>query len=202
MRYTYAVLAVVALIGGCSSSDSDTPATTLPPETVATTTTTTTPTTTTTAPTTTTTTVPTTTTTTAPTTSTEPPPNVDELRENAIDVIVTGFEDWEWERVDVIYFDEEGTFVIEGQLVWASESRQENTHWESVQLLAEWVGAVEPPEAAVWAFGGPPIVHLTTTSDDGNYRYQSWTDYESFVEIVNRRMGMDDWKEASDAGFQ
>ena len=85
--------------------------------------------------------------------------------------------------------------------MWNSESRQENSHWESVQFLAAWVGNTEP-DASTVLFGGEPIIHLTTVSTNGDYRYQSWTTYESFVEIEARRMGLDEWKELSDAGFR
>ena len=51
-------------------------------------------------------------------------------------------------------------------------------------------------------FGGDPIVHLTTVSGGGDYRYQSWTNHDSMVAIEARQMSLDGWKAASDAGFQ
>jgi hypothetical protein len=153
------------------------------------------------------------TTTQPPTTTTTQPPTttttrdveelVEDIRAGLIDAVVADFEDTgSYDRVDVITFDGEGTFVIEGTLQWASEGRQENAHWESITSLAIFFGDQGREAIARLLGGDPPIVHLTTVSSNGDYRYQSRTDHETFVGIFNREVGIDGWRDAANAGFQ
>lgn len=146
------------------------------------------------------------TTTQPPTTTTQPPTttttlSLGDIQGQVIDSIVMFMESSDYDRVDVAVFDGEGTLVVEAKQKWASKDRQENVHFETVQFLAAAFSGISYDRLAL-VFEGDPIVHLTTVSTDGNYRYQSWTDNPSFVAIDGRQMGLDAWKDAADAAFQ
>ncbi len=54
--------------------------------------------------------------------------SVEEFQDEVIRAVIVAFEESEYDRVDIAYFDGEGTFVLEGHLRWASRDRQEDTH--------------------------------------------------------------------------
>jgi hypothetical protein len=131
--------------------------------------------------------------------------NVDELRKDFIDAIRLALEAdtgelGEFERVDVIYIDGEGTLEIEGHLVWSSKDRQPESNWESITYLSPLTQAA--PEPPVALFGGEPIIHMVTVSADGDHRYESLTDWETLTAVWDRLIGFDGWVERSDAGFR
>ena len=198
-----ALLAVVLLAAACTASNE---AATTSTEAATTTTTTTTPATTTTTPATTTPPPATTTTTpTLPPTTVTTEIDVDEVRADFVDMIRRGLEAdtgelGEFERVDVIHMDGEGTLEIEGHLVWSSKDRQPESNWESIAFLSLFAEVLEA--TPVNLFGGEPMIHIITVSTDGDHRYESLTDWETLTGVADRLIGFDGWVERSDAGFR
>jgi hypothetical protein len=109
-------------------------------------------------------------------------------------------ESGEFERVDVIYMDGEGTLEIEGHLVWSSKDRQPESNWESIAFLSLFAEVLEA--TPVNLFGGEPIIHIVTVSTDGDHRYESLTDWETLTGVADRLIGFDGWVERSDAEFR
>ena len=212
-----AIATVMLLAGACGGDDDSESAA----DTAAPTTTTASPTTTTTASTTTTVAPATTTTTTtaAPTTATQGEFDTEEARAGIDEFAIALLEGGEFDRVDLVRWDDDGTYEIEGHLLWASRDRQEDSHFASVVQVAELfdaavVGAVVVTESdttfdPVVLFGvrsdsrrGDPVVSLRTVSADGDYPYSSTTDWETLMALANRQISFEEWKEAANAGFE
>ena len=85
----------------------------------------------------------------------------------------------EFERVDVIYFDGEGTLEIEEHIRWASRDRQPDAQWGSITFIALFFGLTD--EKPIGLFGGEPLIHIVTVSTDGEYRYESTTDRDTLI---------------------
>ncbi len=147
-----------------------------------------------------------TTSTTQPTT-TSTTVDVAAIRTQFVDVVVAGLEDatgssGEFERVDRIAF-EEGVLEIEGHLRWASKDRQANSQWLSIGFIAEFFSLLEFKDLqAVILFDGPPRIHLVTVAADGDYRYESITDWQMLKDIGNRSLSFEGWVESAQAGFR
>lgn len=200
MRRIVEILLVMSVIAAsCSSgedaADTTTVATVAPTTTAATTTTTT-----------------ATTTTQAPTTTTQASTttavDVDAVRADILDVVVGGLEDatgtaGEFDRVDVILFDT-GVLEIEGHLLWASEDRQADSQWQSIVFVATLLagGILEKGQAVNLFDGADPRIHMVTVSVDGDYRYESLTDWDTLVAVGARSLGFEGWVEAAGAGFR
>jgi hypothetical protein len=133
--------------------------------------------------------------------------DVDAIRAEVLDVFVRGLEDatgnaGEFDRVDVILFDT-GVLEIEGHLRWASEDRQADSQWQSIVFVATVLaGEIEKGQARTLFDGADPRIHMVTVSVDGDYRYESLTDWETLVAVGARSLGFEGWVEASGAGFQ
>lgn len=149
---------------------------------------------------------PTTTTTTRASTTFTTSVDLDALRAELFDLVTSALESGrlgEFERVDLVSFDA-GSLEIEGHLRWASEDRQSDSHWASVVLLAQLfcLTDMEVGQAANLFDGRDPRVHMVTVSVDGDYRYESVTDWDTLTAIGARNVGFDGWVEATGAGFK
>ena len=132
--------------------------------------------------------------------------DANQARANFVDgIVVGGLENstgtgGEFDRVDLAFFDGEGTLEIEGHLQWASRDRQADSHWASMVFLAEVFGLFE--DKPLGAFGGEPLIHIVTVSSSGDYRYESVTNWDTLIGIFERQVGFDGWVEASGAAFR
>jgi len=97
-----------------------------------------------------------------------------------------------------------GRLEIELRTLWASQDSQANVSYEVVQVIAQvLIGSTMPPETAAEIVGGDEFtVYLVTYSTDGDYRYESTTNYDTLAQIKNRSISHDEWVTASNAGFR
>jgi hypothetical protein len=136
-----------------------------------------------------------------PTPTRTPAPSVDEVRENLLDAVaqdLSTFQDIE--SVSVIRFNE-GALEIELKTVWASRDRQPDVSWEIVSFFAGAFAGFDKENLELVA-GGPFSIALTTYSTDGNYRYQSVTDWDTLQKLSDKSISFDEWSSAANAGFR
>jgi hypothetical protein len=97
-----------------------------------------------------------------------------------------------------------GRLEIEATTKWASQDRQPVVSRDIVQYcLAVMVPGVLTAEEAAYLVGSDKFtVNLVTYSTDGDYRYESTTDYDTLVQVKNKSITYDEWVTASNAGFR
>jgi hypothetical protein len=97
-----------------------------------------------------------------------------------------------------------GRLEIELRTVWASKDSQPDISYDVVQIISEvLVGSNMSPETAAEIVGGDKfVVDLVTYSTNGDYRYESTTNYDTLVKIKNKSISYDEWVTTSNAGFR
>jgi hypothetical protein len=96
-----------------------------------------------------------------------------------------------------------GRLEIELKTMWASEDRQANVSYEIIQALAEILVDGMPPKTAAEIVGSDEfIVDLVTYSTNGDYRYESTTNYDTLLKVHNKSITYDEWVATSNAGFR
>ena len=96
-----------------------------------------------------------------------------------------------------------GRLEIEVKTKWASQDHQPIVSRDIVQIvLAELVDNYTAEEAANLVGSDEFSANLVTYSTDGDYRYESTTNYDTLVQIKNKSITYDEWVAASNAGFR
>jgi hypothetical protein len=94
-------------------------------------------------------------------------------------------------------------FEIEIKTRWASQDRQPDVSYKIVQFFAAiFVDNFAADVAAKLADSDKFSLYLVTYSTDGDYRYESTTDYDTLVKLNNHVISYDEWVAASNAGFR
>lgn len=108
------------------------------------------------------------------------------------------------EKVTVVRFSSPGVFEIEVHSRWDSEDLQPNISYDMIVLLAKEMidGGLTREEGITLGGGEDFVVHITTYSALGEYRYQSDTDYETLTKLNNKQMSYEEWVTAANAGFR
>jgi hypothetical protein len=95
-----------------------------------------------------------------------------------------------------------GRFEIEVKTKWASQDRQPIVSRDIIQFFAgSFIPNFSATEAANIADSDKFTLYLVTYSTDGDYRYESTTDYDTLVKVKNMTISYDEWVAASNAGF-
>jgi hypothetical protein len=105
------------------------------------------------------------------------------------------------ERVNLVRWSE-GHLKIELQTLWASRDRQEEVSWTVTRLLADPLADVSETQRLSLTGSKELTIELTTYSTNGDYRYQSETDFSTLVRIANRSISREEWIQAANAGFR
>jgi hypothetical protein len=118
------------------------------------------------------------------------------------EAIVSDLEGWDdVQRVNLVRWSEEGV-EIELHTVWASRDNQPEVSWDIITVLSEvWADMTEGQRVTLTG-SEDFTMRLTTYSTDGDYRYVSETDFDTFVKVNNRSMGYEEWVQAANAGFR
>jgi hypothetical protein len=97
-----------------------------------------------------------------------------------------------------------GRFEIELKTKWASQDSQPDVSYQVVQVIAQlFKDAPFSAESAAYYAGSDEFtVNLVTYSANGDYRYESLTDYDTLMQIANKLISYDEWVAASNAGFR
>jgi hypothetical protein len=136
-----------------------------------------------------------------PTPTKTPAPSMDELRQGLLDALVSDLGNiFDVESVSVVRFND-GALEIELKTIWASKDHQPDVSWELIQVLAPVFAEANEKTVNTLA-GGPFVLALTTYATDGDYRYQSSTDYDTLQKIASKSMSHDEWIVAAEAGFK
>ena len=118
---------------------------------------------------------------------------IDVLEENVDDVEVVTMS-----RIN------NGRLEIELRTIWASQDSQPDISYDAIQIIAEiLIGSKMSRETAAEIVGGDEFsVYLVTYSTDGDYQYESTTNYDTLVQVGNRSISYNEWVTASNAGFR
>ncbi len=95
-----------------------------------------------------------------------------------------------------------GQLEVELSTIYSSRGNQPDVSWNVVTLIAEVFSALGPGQRFNLTGSEDFVFSLTTYSDNGDYRYYSETNYETFVRLNNRSISYNEWIEASVAGFR
>jgi hypothetical protein len=92
---------------------------------------------------------------------------------------------------------------IELRTRWASQDRQPIVSYELIQLLATGtVNNISADKAAWFVESDKFSIYLVTYSTDGDFRYESTTDWDTLEKLDNQSISYDEWVTASNAGFR
>jgi hypothetical protein len=106
------------------------------------------------------------------------------------------------EKVDMVRIAN-GRLEIEVTTTWASQDNQPIVSHDIVQYtLAVLVTHYTADEAAQLVGSDMFSVYLVTYSTNGDYRYESTTNYDTLVQVKNQTISYDEWVIASNAGFR
>lgn len=134
--------------------------------------------------------------------------NVEEVKEQFRQVIISILEDGEGlediDSVSVVRYGGPGILDIELATKWASRDRQPAVTYKIIQFLAEVLADDEnDKELIMLIFGGNDLkINITTFSTQGSYRYQSLTDWATLELVKAKDISYDEWVSASGAGFK
>lgn len=95
----------------------------------------------------------------------------------------------------------DGVLEIELKTKWASRDMQPDVNYSIAKDLAGIFGKY-PKSYNEEVMGGPFLLRLVIYSTDGDYRYQSETNYELAVSLAKQSVSFDEWVQASGAGFK
>lgn len=139
--------------------------------------------------------------TTQPTLTATPAPSVDEVREQLLDAVVSDLASFEEvEEVTLVRFAE-GMLEIELKTVWASQDSQPDISWTVIRTFSDAFADFDKDNLELVA-GGPFVIALTTYSMNGDYRYQSVTDWDTIQKLASKSISFEEWTTAAQAGFK
>lgn len=95
-----------------------------------------------------------------------------------------------------------GALELELRTRWASQDRQAETSFKVIGSLATTLGGYSEAELSAFAGGASFEVVITTYSVDGQYRYQSLTDYATLSALADGQIDNAGWAAAASAGFR
>jgi hypothetical protein len=95
--------------------------------------------------------------------------------------------------------------ILEIELVtnWASKDKQPNTSYNVVKLFTTFAEAWEKPDNQLFSlFPEGFDINLTTYSIMGDYKYSSFTDFETLKKISKKSISYEEWVDLSSAEFK
>lgn len=140
----------------------------------------------------------------APTDTESSPQTVEEIGRELLDLTTEFVEGVDGvEAVNLMRF-KDGSLDIELRTMWASKDRQPDVSFDVIRLIAEgFIQGGFSESGLLKLTGGDSFsVHLVTYSTDGDYRYESETDYETLQQLESLAISYDEWVAAANAGFR
>ncbi len=140
-----------------------------------------------------------------PTNTNTPETSPEELRENfkeGVESLITVMGGDDLSAINMIKL-EENVFEIELKTKWASQDRQPDVSYVIIQLISTFASTWSDPENVFLTILPDGFnVHLVTYSTDGDYRYESFTDFKTLQAINEKTISYNEWVTASNAGFK
>ena len=139
-----------------------------------------------------------------PTNTEAVPQTAEEISREFLELITEFIEDVDGvESVNLMRF-KEGRLDIELRTKWTSRDRQTDVSFDVIRLIAVGLiqGGFSEAELLKLAGGDSFSVHLVTYSTDGDYRYESDTDFETLRQLDALAISYDEWLAAANAGFR
>lgn len=133
-----------------------------------------------------------------------PKPSIEDLREELKNILINFLDDvYEIDNINLILFDGNGTLEIEVRTTYASQDHQPDTSYVIIQQLAFVLTEGLGDRAAAIIFGGDTqIIHLVTYSTMGDYRYESYTNWNTSKKLHDKEISYEEWVTEADAGFK
>ena len=133
--------------------------------------------------------------------------SIEEHRQNVLNEIIKYLENkdniFEVESVSAVRFNAPGILEIEVKTIYSAQKNQPDISYRIISNLSPvFIDSIKK-ERLFWLGGGDDfVIHITTYSSDGHYRYQSDTNYETMEKIKNKQISYEEWIAASNAGFR
>lgn len=140
----------------------------------------------------------------APTNTEEAPQTAEDIGKELLELTAQFVEDvYGVEAVNLIRF-KDGRLEIELRTKWASRDRQPDVSFDVIRLIAEGFikGGFSETDLLKLTSGDSFSVYLVTYSTDGDYRYESETDFETLQQLDDLAISYDEWVAAANAGFR
>ena len=108
----------------------------------------------------------------------------------------------EIEKINLLRFNDAGVLEIEILAVYSSQDNQPFISYKIIAWLATaWTPL--PEDYFNLISGGESFaVQITSYSSDGDYPYQSVTNYETLQLLENKEISYEEWVSASNGGFK
>ena len=141
-------------------------------------------------------------TTAAPATETPgPATHFEEVRNNLLNAVVTDVSGYAGVKNVTLARFNNGMLEIDLTTKWASQDSQPAMSFTVIQALADSFGTLDRDVLEYLAEGSFKI-HLTTHSANGDYRYQSMTDWDTLKNLANKAISQEEWAKAAGAAFK
>ena len=108
----------------------------------------------------------------------------------------------EIDGVNLVRFNEDGLFEIEVRSIYSSQDNQPDLSYKIISFLAVIFKSWDRENANILAGEHDFAIHITTYSADGDYRYQSTTDFETLQKVANKAISYEEWKSFAGADFK
>ncbi len=133
--------------------------------------------------------------------------SIEEIRQKFLEMTIEFLERGEGmediESVSLVRFGEPGLLEIEVKSEYASRDRQPELSYTIISFLATALGGGLERESLLKLGGGDDFtIHITTYSTNGDYRYQSDTNYETLMKVKNKQISYVEWVAAANAEFR
>lgn len=139
-------------------------------------------------------------------TPSQPSKSVEDVQKDIIGLITKYLESGELliEKVAVVRFGDPGVFEIEVNNAMMARDNQPDLSYDMIAALAKMFidGGLTRDKAITLGGGDDFVIRITTYSADGNYRYQSDTNYETLEKIYNKQISYEEWVAAANADFR
>jgi hypothetical protein len=118
------------------------------------------------------------------------------------EAIISDLEGWDdVQRVNLVRWGE-GWVEIELETSHYTRDTQPQVSWDVASIFAEAFAEMSEGQRVALAGSEDFTMRLTTYSAEGDYRYRSETDFDTFVKLSNRSIGYEEWVQAANAGFR
>jgi hypothetical protein len=144
----------------------------------------------------------------APTATNTKQMSVEEFRQELVNqtkaILENGQGLEEVEAINLVRIGESGGLEIEFRTRYASRDNQPAVTYKVIQFFSSaFVNGFHRDVSGVEKLtGGPFVLRITSYSTDGDYRYQSETDWGTMVKVADQAISYDEWVSAANAGFR
>jgi hypothetical protein len=133
------------------------------------------------------------------------PLSLEDVRAEFISAVIDVLENGEGlediETVTLVRF-RNGALDIEIRTIWASRDNQPIVSYNIISFLAPAFENVTDEQCARLFGSEQPVVHITSYSTDGDYRYESVTTIETLRRVAQKSISYEEWVAAANAGFR